>query len=294
MVFRRADRAPNGQLQLVLFEFRPAGPRRFGTPDRIALGDNLPAPGRGPAPAHVETDFVEIAAAAPAMCDLQVDELAAAETAAPEPAHLPCSVAIAQRLVGDILARTGQERDGLERHDLAIAGPHRPPQTDLACRKAAGLVDDVAMAPAHGLPGQPAHQGDPAGQPVFEIDRRFVLVEITVIDPPALSIKGQIGPVGERCDDEQPLAAFLRPGAGRSRRRRGQRGEAGQQCQASKPGLSRRTRSSTAAQAISLKNSFAAIWSDWPKTRSCIFRSHSISSPPAWAITCTLQARSSR
>ena len=138
------------------------------------------------------------------------------------------------------------------------------------------------------LPGNPRDYSVPGGDAVFEVGGRLILVEIAVVETLSVRIEGRVGPIDQSGEDQKSLTALLRPGActGRCRQEQSRRtSEAGRRNQASKPGLSRRTRSSSAAQAISLKNSFDAISPDCPKTRSCIVSSHSISAPPAWAMT---------
>jgi len=123
------------------------------------------------------------------------------------------------------------------------------------------------------LPGDAAEQGPALAEPVLTVERHLLFQEIPVRATLAVGIKIAVGPVNQAGRDEKSLALLLQPGTGLRGARTQSRGyeRCAREDQVSKPGLSRRTRSSTAAQAISLKNSFEEISSDCPKTRSCIF-----------------------
>ena len=165
-------------------------------------------------------------------------------------------------------------------------------QTDLAGSQPFCAVRIGARPQPDRLPGQARDEGSLITQPDLAILGRLVLVENPVGNHRSVPVKRRIRAIDQNRGNPHTLASSLGPGSGVCLPRKtgpGDKAQTGHQnqgadrspstaarrvrsaCQTSKPGLSRRTRSRTAAQAISLKSSFEAISEDCPKTRFCIF-----------------------
>lgn len=269
MIFCTADPSAGGNLQLQLVEPRPPGTARLGAGDGEGLAHQQPVLPRSPAKRCVEPDLVEIGGIAPAIGDLRIGEDGFAEGPAPQCPNLPGLAAIAQGPVGHILALAGNECCCLQRDDRVIILDSGPTQAQLTGGQTGRAVEIGPVLPADILPCNTRDRGQAVADTQFRVERDLVLVEIAVINDLAVTIPRPVGAVIEGRDDGEAFALLLGPGSGRSGRR-GARCQTGSN-QVSKPGLSRRTRSSTAAQAISLKNSLLAISDDWSNTRSCIF-----------------------
>lgn len=269
MVFSRTDPATGRSLQFQLIEWRAPRTPGLGTRDGEGLAHHQPVLARAPAERGIETDLIEIGRIAPAISQLCIGENGVAERPAPQRTDLPGLAAIAKRPVRDILALAGNQRRRLQRDNRVIILEGSPAETQLAGGKSGRAIEIGPVPTADILPGNARNRSQAVADSQFAVERDLVLVEISIINDFAITVPGPVGPVMKCRDDGEALALFLGPGSGLCGRR-GARCQAGGN-QVSKPGLSRRTRSRTAAQAISLKNSLLAISDDWSNTRSCIF-----------------------